>query len=112
MAVGDITEKRLGGPQQPGVATTTLVTVPSAHRYLVKQIIICNTSSSTPYTITMAIGTAATAANMFMAALSISPNETLTLDTALVLEAAETIQSLASLANVLTVIINGWDHEI
>lgn len=111
MASGDVTPKRLAGPVTLGTTTTNLFTVPSLHQYSIKQIIICNTDSS-DRTVSLAIGTAATAANRFVSFMNIPLNTTVTLDTALILENSETLQGLASTASVVTVTVTGWDREI
>ena len=111
MAVGDRTEKRLGGPTQLGTTTTTVGTVPSARNWVIKQIIICNTDT-VDRTISLAIGTAATAANRFMSQLPIGANDLMVFDTALVLTAAETLQGLADAASVVNVTLVGWEKEV
>lgn len=111
MAVGDRTEKRLGGPTQLGTSTTTIGTVPSARNWVIKQMIICNTDT-VDRTISLAIGSAATAANRIMSALPIGANDLMVFDTALVLTAAETIQGLADSASVVNVTLLGWEKEV
>ena len=111
MAVGDRTEKRLGGPTQLGTTTTTIGTVPAARNWVIKQIIICNTDT-TDRTVTLSIGTAATAANRIMSALPIGANDIMVFDTALVLTAAETLQGLSDSASVVNVTLVGWEKEV
>lgn len=111
MAVGDRTEKRLGGPTQLGTTTTTLGTVPSARNWVIKQIIICNTDT-VDRTFTLSIGTAATAANRLISSLPIGANDIMVFDTALVLTAAETFQGLSDAANVVNVTLVGWEKEV
>lgn len=111
MAVGDRTEKRLGGPTQLGTSTTTIGTVPSSRNWVIKQIIICNTDT-VDRTISLAIGSAATAANRIMSALPIGANDLMVFDTALVLTAAETLQGLADSASVVNVTLVGWEKEV
>lgn len=111
MAVGDRTEKRLGGPTQLGTSTTTVGTVPSARNWVIKQIIICNTDT-VDRTISLAIGSAATAANRIMSALPVGANDLMVFDTALVLTAAETLQGLADSASVVNVTLVGWEKEV
>ena len=111
MAVGDRTEKRLGGPPQLGTSTTTIGTVPSARNLVIKQIIICNTDT-VDRTISLAIGSAATASNRIMSALPIGANDLMVFDTALVLTAAETLQGLADSASVVNVTLVGWEKEV
>jgi len=111
MAVGDRTEKRLGGPTQLGTTTTTIGTVPSARNWVIKQIIICNTDT-VDRTITLSVGTAATAANRLMSQLPLGANDIMVFDTALVLTAAETLQGLSDAASVVNVTLVGWEKEV
>lgn len=111
MAVGDRTEKRLGGPTQLGTTTTVLGTVPASRNWVVKQIIVCNTDT-VDRTLTLSIGTAATAANRIISALPIGANDLMVFDTALVLTAAETFQGLADAASVVNVTLVGWEKEV
>lgn len=110
MAAGDRTEKRLGGPTQLGTSTTTLCTVPSSHTYVIKQIVIANTDT-VDRLLTLSIGSAATAANHIISALPIGGNDLVVFDTALVLEAAETLQGLSDTASKVNVTLVGWDKE-
>ena len=110
MSAGDRTEKRLGGPTQLGTSTTTLFTVPASHTYVVKQIVIANTDT-VDRLVTLSIGTAATAANHILSALPIGGNDIVVWDTALVLEAAETLQGLSDTASKVNVTLVGWDKE-
>ena len=110
MAAGDRTEKRLGGPTQLGTTTTTLCTVPASHTYVIKQIVIANTDT-VDRLLTLSIGSAATAANHIISALPIGGNDLVVFDTALVLEAAETLQGLSDTASKVNVTLVGWDKE-
>ena len=111
MAVGDRTEQRLGGPTQLGTSTTTIATVSASRVEVIKQIIICNTDT-VDRTISLAIGSAATASNRIMSALPIGANDLMVFDTALVLTAGETLQGLADAANVVNVTVVGWEKEV
>ena len=108
MASGDRAEARLGGPTQLGTSTTTLCTVTAGHTYVVKQIIISNTDT-VDRNVTLAIGSAATAANQIMSALPIGANDLMVWDTALVLNTTETLQGLSDTASKVTVTVVGWD---
>ena len=108
MASGDRAEARLCAPTQLGTSTTTLFTVTSAHTFVVKQIIICNTDT-VDRTVTLAIGSAATAANRIMSALPIGANDMMVFDTALVLLTTETLQGLSDTANKINITCIGWD---
>jgi len=111
MAVGDRTEARLGGPTQLGTTTTTICTVSASRVEVLKQIIICNTDT-VDRTFSLAIGTAATAANRIISQLPIGANDIMVLDTALVLTASETLQGLADAASVVNVTVIGWEKEV
>ena len=108
MASGDRVESRLGGPTQLGTTTTTVVTAATGHTNVLKQIVICNTDT-VDRTVTLAIGTAATAANRLMSSLPVGANDTIVFDTAIVLAAGETLQGLADTASKVTVTVVGWD---
>ena len=108
MASGDRAEARLCAPTQLGTTTTTLVTVASGHTYVAKQIIITNTDT-VDRTVTLAIGSAATASNRIMSALPIGANDIMVFDTALVLLTGETLQGLSDTASKVNVTVVGWD---
>ncbi len=111
MAVGDRTESRLGGPTQLGTTTTTIATVAASRVEVIKQIIVTNTDT-VDRTFSLAIGTAATAANRIISQLPIGANDIVVFDTALVLTAAETLQGLADVASVVNVTVIGWEKEV
>lgn len=108
MAIGDRNEARLGGPVQLGTSTTTIVTAATGYADIIKQIIICNTDTI-DRTVTLAIGSAATAANRLMSALPIGANDLMVFDTAIVLNAGETLQGLSDTAAKVTVTAVGWE---
>ena len=111
MAIGDRSEARLGGPVQLGTTTTVIATAASGYADIIKQVVICNTDT-VDRTVTLAIGTAATAANRLMSNLPIGANDVMVWDTALVLLATETLQGLSDTASKVTVTITGWDRTI
>ena len=111
MAVGDRTEARLGGPTQLGTTTTTICTAASGYNEVIKQIIICNTDT-VERTFSLSIGTAATAANHLFSTMPIGANDTIILDTALVLGALETLQGLADTASKVNVTVVGWEKQV
>jgi hypothetical protein len=110
MAVGDRVEARLGGPTQLGTATTTICTAATGFAEILKQIVICNTDT-VDRTVTLAVGSAATAANLLMSALPIGANDTIVFDTAIVLAAGETLQGLSDTADKVTVTVVGWEKQ-
>jgi hypothetical protein len=111
MAAGDVFPKRLGGPTQVSVSATptTLFTVPSSRQYTIKQIVICNTDG-VDRTVTIGID-GVTAALSAIFQLPIGANDTVVMDTGLVLEATETIQGCSDTAAKVTVTITGWDRQ-
>jgi hypothetical protein len=108
MPSGDRAEARICAPTQLGTSTTTLVTVPAGQTYICKQILICNTDT-VDRTVTLAIGSAATASNRIISALPIGANDIIVLDTALLLLATETLQGLSDVASKVNVTIVGID---
>ena len=110
MAIGDRNESRLGGPIQLGTSTTTICTAASGYAEVIKQVVICNTDT-VDRTVTLAIGSAATAANRLFSALPIGANDVMVWDTALVLAAGETLQGLSDTASKVTVTVVGWEKQ-
>jgi hypothetical protein len=110
MAIGDRNESRLGGPIQLGTSTTTIATAATGYAEIIKQIIITNTDTI-DRTVTLAIGSAATAANRLLSALPIGANDVMIWDTALVLNAGETLQGLSDTAAKVTVTVVGWEKQ-
>ena len=110
MAIGDRTESRLGGPIQLGTTTTTICTAATGYTEVIKQVIICNTDTA-DRTVTLAIGSAATASNRVLSALPIGANDIIVWDTALVLTAGETLQGLSDTASKVNVTVVGWEKQ-
>lgn len=110
MAIGDRTEIRLGGPIQLGTTTTTVATAPTGFDVIIKQIIITNTDTI-DRTVTLAIGSAATAANLLLSSLPIGGSDVIVWDTAIVLAAGETLQGLSDTASKITVTVVGWEKQ-
>jgi hypothetical protein len=111
MAVGDRVEARLGGPVQLGATTTTICTAATGFAEVLKQIVICNTDT-VDRTVTLAVGSAATAANRLMSGLPIGANDTIVFDTAVVLAAGETLEGLSDTADKVTVTVVGWEKQV
>jgi hypothetical protein len=98
---------RIYGPAQPGTTNGTSYTVPGSTTVIVRNIHICNTTASVA-TVSLAInGTAATAANCWLSALSIPPNGSYDWSGFLHLSAADTLQGLQGTSGALTVTISG-----
>jgi hypothetical protein len=110
MAIGDRNEARLGGPVQLGTTTTVIATAATGYADIIKQIVICNTDT-VDRTVTLAIGSAATAANRLMSSLPIGANDVMIWDTAIVLAAGETLQGLSDTADKVTVTAVGWEKQ-
>ena len=110
MAIGDRNESRLGGPIQLGTTTTTIATAATGYAEIIKQIIITNTDT-VDRTVTLAIGSAATAANRLLSALPIGANDVIVWDPAIVLAAGETLQGLSDTASKVTVTVVGWEKQ-
>lgn len=112
MAVGDRTEKRLVGPAALTASNATVGSaVPSSRVWVTKQVILCNTDGADRL-VYFAIGTAATAANRIFSALPIAAGDTIVLDCAVVMAAAEQFYGYADAASVVTVTVNGWEKEV
>jgi hypothetical protein len=110
MAIGDRNESRLGGPVQLGTTTTVIATAATGYADIIKQVVICNTDT-VDRTVTLAIGSAATAANRLMSNLPIGANDVMIWDTAIVLAAGETLQGLSDTAAMVTVSAFGWEKQ-
>src|SRR5437870_2744836 len=92
----------------PGITDATAYTAPSATpAAIVKQIMMTNTTA-TAATLSIGLnGTAATAANQIVAAVSVPASGVITLDLSLVLITGETLHILQGTASALNVIISG-----
>ena len=114
MAVGDRNEARLNdsgvASTQLGTTTTTVCTAPSGYNYIVKQVIICNTDTQ-DRVVSLAVGSAATAANRFISLLPIAAFDTIILDTGIVLNVGETIQGLSDTGAKVNVTVVGWTKQ-
>lgn len=111
MASGDVFPKLLDAPSFLGTSSTTLFTVPTGRQYAIKQIVVCNTDGVERW-VKLAVGSTATVENCFVFQLPIAAYDTVVLDTALVLEAAQTVQGSSDTASKVTVTITGWDREL
>ena len=114
MASGDRVETRLVGPVQLTASDAAVGSaVASGHVWVVKQIIFTNTTG-TDRLIYMNIGTATTGGvtKAFVYGLPLAGNDTIVLDTALVLNAADKFFGYSDTASAVTVTVVGWDKEI
>jgi hypothetical protein len=85
----------------PSTSSATLFTSPTSTKTIVKCIVIGNTTSTVA---TITLGFAGT---NLITAYSVDPNDTVTIDLSLVLEASETITGLQGTASALNVHISG-----
>ena len=114
MASGDRVETRLVGPVQLTASDAAVGSaVTAGHVWVVKQIIFTNTTG-TDRLIYMNIGTATTGGvtQAFVYGLPIAGNDTIVLDTALVLNAADKFFGYSDTASAVNVTVVGWDKEI
>jgi hypothetical protein len=104
------TQKRLVGPAAMATSATALYTTPASTTTIVKQIMLCNTHTSTA-TATLHIAAAASVlpANMIFKAISLDPSETVILNLSLVLATTNIISGLASNTGV-TITISGIEE--
>lgn len=94
---------------QPGTAATTLYTAPASTTSLIKNIIICNTTSSAA-TLTLSLvpsGGSAGVTNRIMSSLNISANDTVAMDLSGVLSTGDFISALQGTSGSLTLHITG-----
>ena len=109
MASGDRTEKRLVGPVSLTSSNATVGSaVGSGFTWIAKQVIITNTDTIDRL-FYLAIGTAATSANRIFSAMPIAANDTIILDTALVLAQTEQLYGYADTGSVVNVTMVGWE---
>ena len=115
MASGDRVETRLVGPVQLTASDAAVGSaVASGHVWVVKQIIFTNTTG-TDRLIYMNIGTATTGGvtKAFVYGLPIAGNDTIVLDTALVLNGPnDKFWGNSDLTAAVNVTVVGWDKEI
>jgi hypothetical protein len=109
MASGDRTEKLLYGPYGLGTSNSWIVSPSAGYTWVIKQIIFCNTTGAEAL-IYMAIGSAAVAGNRFMSALPIAQNDTIVLDTALVLESSTQLYGYSD-RDGINIFIIGWERQ-
>lgn len=94
---------------QPGTSATTLYTAPASTTTIVKNIIVCNTTSSAA-TLTLSLvasGGSAGATNRIMSALEVTGNNTVAFDLSGVLATGDFISALQGTSSALTLHITG-----
>jgi predicted methyltransferase len=72
---------------------------------------MCNTDTQ-DRVLSLAIGSAATAANRFVSLLPIAGFDTIILDTGIVLNTGETIQGLSDTGAKVNVVLVGWTKQV
>jgi len=110
MAVGDRVEKRVAGPTVMGTSNATIATVPASRQWTTKQFVFTNTSGSEAL-VYLAVGSSATASNRVLSGLPIAAGDVVVWDTALVLDAAETLQGYADRSGV-NITVMGWEKQV
>lgn len=96
---------RLYGPAQPGTVTGVLATPAGTDRWILKQLIIANTTGASA-TITLGIGGTA-AADQFCPTVLVSPNTVVTIDLSLVVNNGEEIHGLQGTSGAITLTLSG-----
>lgn len=94
---------------QPSTSQTTLYTVPSTTSLIVKQITICNTSTSSA-SISLNVvpfGGSASSANLVVSNYSVQANATQSLNLSQVLSTGDVISALQGTSGAITLIISG-----
>lgn len=106
------TQTRLFGPRAAVTSDTDGVTgrylVPTGTKTIVKQILFCNTST-TPSSVTAAIGPTSTIANRILSNLFIDGNETISFNCSVVLTAGEKLFIVSDTSTVV-VTVNGIEE--
>lgn len=101
------TPKRLIGPTQSGTAdNSSAYTVPALTTTIVRSIHVSNPTGSA-VTVTVAVGTTATAANRFLDAFSVPAGNTFDWSGFLVLAAAEVLNVKVGTATAVTITVSG-----
>jgi hypothetical protein len=90
---------------QPGTTSTLLHTVSSGKKTIVKNVLMCNTTSSSA-TVSLYFG-AASAANQILNAYTVKANDTVLIELSAVLDAADVIRGLQGTNAAVTIHISG-----
>ena len=95
---------------QPGTTSTLLHTVASGKKTIVKNILLCNTTSSDA-TVSMYFGTA-TASNQVLNAYTVKANDTVLVELSGVLDAGDTIRALQGTSGAVTLHVTGVEVTV
>jgi|SRR5439155_337982 len=109
------TPTRLYQGQPNGVETTTTpgilsAAVPSATTWIVKQVVLCNTSTTTAVSISLSVvpsGNTGGNANRIISGYSLAASQTTTFDLSIVMSTGDFMTAVASSASTITVTIAG-----
>lgn len=101
-----ITETRIYGPAQPGTSTAVIYTVPAVTTAILKQIILANTTGSAA-TVTIGIN-GSDAEDRIIPSISVAANSVYTLDIALPLPTADTLDAFQGTSAAITVTISAY----
>lgn len=115
MASGDRVETRLVNPTALTATDAALgaAVVATGHAWVVKQVMLCNTSG-TDRLVYLGIGNTVTGgtSSRFMHALPIAAYDTIILDTAVVLNAGDRLWGYSDAASAVNVTVVGWDKTL
>jgi hypothetical protein len=95
---------------QPGTASTLLHTVSSGKKTIVKNVLICNTTS-TAANLSLYFGTA-TASNQMLNAYNVRANDTVLIEMSGVLDAGDVIRALQGTSGALTIHVSGVEVTV
>ena len=99
---------------QPATSIGTLYTVTNTNDYytIVKNIIVCNTTNTTPTfdLHTVASGGTAAATNQVFSDFAVQGDETVSIDVSMVLAKNETVQALQVTSGALTLTVSGVEY--
>jgi hypothetical protein len=85
----------------PGTSSATIYTVPASTTTIVKNIVMCNTTSSN------AVITVATGGKNIISSYSVAANDTVTIDLSLILAAGDTITAVQTTSNAINLFLSG-----
>lgn len=105
-----VTPTRVYGPAQPGTSTAVLATVAASKRWIVKQVLLANTTGAAA-SVTLGIGGTA-AANQIVPAVLVPANDVETIDMTLVMTAAETLNGLQGTSAAVTVTVTAIVEDV
>ena len=115
MASGDRVETRLVNPTTLTATDAALgaAVVPAGNAWVIKQVILCNTASIDRL-IYLGIGNTVTGgtSSRFIHALPIGSNDTIVLDTAMVLNAGDRLWGYSDAGSSVNITVVGWNKTL